>query len=77
MAQVIVRSLDDDVVARLKERARNKGCSLESELRRIITEAAGPTTEEKLAISRRIRAMTPKGVKQIEGWRLVRDSDRK
>jgi plasmid stability protein len=76
VAQVIIRNLDEDVVLRLKERARDKGCSLEHELRRIVTEAAGPTPEEKLAIARRIRAMTPKGVKQIEGWRLVKDSDR-
>jgi len=40
MAQILVRSLDEDVVARLKERARKEGRSLQSEVRRILEEAA-------------------------------------
>ena len=39
MAQILVRNLDEDVVARLKERARKEGRSLQSEVRRILEEA--------------------------------------
>jgi antitoxin FitA len=40
MAQVLVRGLDPKVVARLKERARDQGRSLEAELRGVIEQAA-------------------------------------
>ena len=40
MAQVLVRGLDSKVVARLKERARDHGRSLEAELRGVIEQAA-------------------------------------
>jgi plasmid stability protein len=60
MAQVIVRNLDDNVVAQLKERAACKGRALEQELREILTEAAKPTRAELVAEMDRIRAMTPK-----------------
>jgi plasmid stability protein len=42
MAQVVVRDLDDDVVARLKARAVAEKKSLEQKLRDILTEAARP-----------------------------------
>lgn len=38
MADVKVRNLDDDVVATLRRHAEAAGCSLEEELRRIISE---------------------------------------
>lgn len=69
MAQVIVRNLDDAVVAALKRNAARRGRSLEQELRVILTHAARPIAEERLAMSRRIRAMTP-------GRRLLSDSAR-
>ena len=40
MAQVVIRNIDDDAMARLKARARRKGVSLERELRAILTESA-------------------------------------
>jgi plasmid stability protein len=40
MAQVVIRNIDDDAIARLKARARRKGVSLERELRTILTETA-------------------------------------
>ena len=46
MAQVIVRNLDDKVVAALKERAAGKGRALEQELRDILTDAAKPSRAE-------------------------------
>ena len=57
-SQVIVRKLDSRVVAALKRIARQKGLSLEQELRAILTRAAGPERRELIAEADRIRAMT-------------------
>ena len=48
VATLTVRKLEDDVVQRLRERARRHGRSVEAETRSIIREAvgAGPTTAE-------------------------------
>ena len=59
MAQVLVRNIDEDVVSRLKVKAELKGQSLEQELRDILTAAAPLTVEEKVALSRRLRSMSP------------------
>jgi plasmid stability protein len=59
VAQVIVRNLDEQVVSSLKFKAELHGRSLEQELRDILKRAAELTTEEKLALVDRIRAMTP------------------
>jgi plasmid stability protein len=40
MAQIIVRNLDDAIVARLKNRARTNGRSLEAEVRQILEQSA-------------------------------------
>ncbi len=73
MAQVIVRNLDDGVVAALKRKAKLHGCSLEQELRDILSRAARPSAEERAALARRIRAMTPPGVAQTDSARLIRE----
>jgi plasmid stability protein len=59
MAQVLVRNLDDQVIERLKSKAELKGHSLEQELREIITAAAALTADEKLALFKRLRALSP------------------
>lgn len=59
VSQVIVRNLDARVVAELKRRAKQKGRSLEGELRVILTEAARPRRTELIAEADRVRAMTP------------------
>jgi len=61
MAQVIVRKLDPQVVDALKRRAEAKGRRLEQELRIILTEAAKPLREERLAEMDAIRARTRPG----------------
>jgi plasmid stability protein len=43
MGQILVRNLDDQVIARLKQRARDENSSLEQSVRRILTEAARPS----------------------------------
>jgi plasmid stability protein len=72
MAQVIVRNLPDEVVARLKARAAGRRRSLEQELREILSEAARPSRDEILADLDRIRAMTPK-VPQADSAELIRE----
>ena len=47
MAQVLVRDLPEDTVARLKERAAEAGRSLEAELREILNQAAQPSHEQR------------------------------
>jgi plasmid stability protein len=39
MAQLVVRNLEEDVKARLRQRAAAHGCSLEAEVRAILREA--------------------------------------
>jgi len=59
MAQVIVRNLDDAVVDTLKKKAKLRGCSLERELRDLLSEAATLAGGERVAVSSCIRAMSP------------------
>ena len=59
MGQVLVRNLDDRVIERLKYKAGIKGHSLEQELRDIIAAAAPLTADEKVALARRLRALSP------------------
>ena len=56
MAQILVRGLENEVVARLKGRAASHGRSLESEARSILESAAGFTAEE----ARRV----------VDNWRM-------
>jgi len=46
MAQILVRGLADEVVERLKARAKAHGRSVEGEMRTILESAAGFTVEE-------------------------------
>jgi plasmid stability protein len=46
MAQIVVRNLDNVVVARLKARAKAKGRSLEAEVRRILKQSVEVAQEK-------------------------------
>ena len=72
MAQVIVRNLEDDVVATLKRKAELHGCSLEQELRDILSAAAKLKKEERISLAKRIRALTPTGSAQTDSAELIR-----
>ena len=76
MAQVIIRHLPDDVVARLKVRARQRKHSLEQELREILQEASQPSREEIIADIDRIRAMTPQKLQSNSTDLIREDRDR-
>jgi plasmid stability protein len=74
MAQVIVRNLDDDVLARHRERAKLRGVSLEQELRDVLADSAKLRPEEKLAVMNTIRGLTPQSkVERVPGWLLIRE----
>jgi plasmid stability protein len=78
MAQVLVRNLDDDIVNGLKRKAALHGHSLEQELRDILAASARWGADERIAATRRIRAMTPVGSKQTDSAALIReDRDRR
>lgn len=55
MAQVLVRDLKTDVVARLKARARRHGRSLQTELKEILETASRQSAVEARALAARIR----------------------
>jgi plasmid stability protein len=59
MGQVLVRNLDDRVIDSFKTKAELKGRSLEQELRDVLTNAAPLTSEEKIALFKKVRAMMP------------------
>jgi antitoxin FitA len=48
MAQILVRGLDDALVARLKERARENHRSLQGEVKAILEEAAAQATNTEI-----------------------------
>ncbi|MFQ5774812.1 MAG: Arc family DNA-binding protein [Kiloniellaceae bacterium] len=73
MATVTIRNLDDEVVAKLKQRAKAHHRSLEAELRVLLTDAASrPSTEEFRKQAERIAAMTP-DVSQTDSASLIRE----
>ncbi len=77
MANLTIRNVSDEVVERLKYKAKQNGRSLEAELRELLKQAASrKTSEELLAIADRIAAMTP-DVPQTDSAELIReDRDR-
>jgi plasmid stability protein len=73
LAQVLVRNLDDRVVTALRRKAELHGHSLEQELRVTLTAAARLTAEERIALTRRIRSLTPANVMQTDSAELIRE----
>jgi plasmid stability protein len=68
MAQVLIRNLDDAVVARLKARAKANGRSLQKELQQIISQAAPEppmSADEVDAFFARIRAANKPNTKPL------------
>lgn len=72
MAQVLIRQLDDQVVAALRARARARGVSLEQSLRDLLTAAAreSESLREELA---RLRATTPAAGRSLDVAALIRE----
>jgi antitoxin FitA len=55
MAQVLVRNIPEEVVARLKKRAAAQGRSLQAELRQILIDGAGSDFRQVRLLAARIR----------------------
>jgi plasmid stability protein len=61
MADLILRDVDDTLIARLDAEARRHGRSLDQEVRRILAAAARPDRAQVLAELAEIRAMEQPG----------------
>lgn len=59
MGQVLVRKLEDEVIQRLKSKAKAQGQSLEEFARQTLRQAAQPAREEVWAEIDRIRSENP------------------
>ena len=57
MAQLVVRNLDDDVKAKLQQRARQHGRSTEEEVREILRNAVRNEPQNPEPLGRRLRAL--------------------
>ena len=71
MAQVIVRNLDEQIVAALKQKAKRHGRSLEQELREILAGAAKPSRADALSLADEIRASAPR--QRTDSTDLIRE----
>jgi antitoxin FitA len=75
MAQILVRDLDEAVVVRLKERARDNHRSLQGEVKAILEEAAGQATnaEVEAILDRWQRHWQQKGKTFSDSAELIRE----
>ena len=73
MAQLIVRNLDDDLVARLKRRAAEHGHSAEAEHREILRQALAEECRSFKELAAQARAMTA-GRKHTPAEVLLREA---
>ena len=55
MAQVLIRNIDDDTIESYRQKAKFKGISLEQELRNLLEFNKPFSSDERLAVSRRLR----------------------
>ncbi len=67
MADVLIRNLSEDLVAKLKARASANGRSLQAELTSILTAAARPTLDEWWAEAAAFR-------ERSKAWNITDDS---
>ena len=74
MGQMLVRNIEDDLLLRLKSKAKAQGLSLAEFARRTLEEAAGPSRDELWAEVDRIRALTPKPL-ESSAWLIREDRD--
>ena len=76
MGQILIRNLDDDLLADYRRSAQRNRRSLEAELREALC-MVRPKSPERLSEAleqlRAIRAMTPVGVHQTPSEQLVRE----
>jgi plasmid stability protein len=56
MGQILIRNLDDRVIAALKRRAAAAGRSMEAEARAVLTRDTGATTPDRRTVIARMQA---------------------
>lgn len=79
MGQVLIRNLDDGLIAAYRELAARNQRSLEAELREALARGRPMTSDRLQAMLTRleaIRAMTPAHVRQTPAEDLLRDDER-
>ncbi|MBO9125982.1 MULTISPECIES: hypothetical protein [unclassified Rhizobium] len=79
MGEMQIKIADEALLTRISDRARLNNRSVEEEVEALLQAAvpARPRREDLPAIAARIRAMTPKGVKQTAAVEMLReDRDR-
>lgn len=72
MAQVLIRQLDDHMVAVLRARAQAQGVSLVQSLRDLLTATARPSDALRDDLAQ-LRASTPSSGRQLNVAALIRD----
>ncbi len=75
MGEMRIRIADEELLTRISDRARLNNRSVEEEIEALLQVAvpARPRREDLAAIAARIRAMTPKGVKQTSVVEMLRE----
>ncbi len=71
-AQVLIRQLDERVVAILRAQAQRRGVSLEQSLRDLLTAAAAEQEDVKQRLAL-LRRQTPAEGRQLDGAALIRE----
>lgn len=72
MARVLIRNLDEKVLAAFRLKAELHNRSLEQEIKEVLSAAARFTPAERVTLAQRVRSMTPKNVNQTDSAELVR-----
>lgn len=72
MAQILIRQLDERVVAILREQARSRGVSLEQSLRELLTAAARQHSDVRQRLAE-LRRETPLLGRQLQVDILIRE----
>lgn len=65
MGQVLIRNLDDAVIAALRARAAARGVSLEAEVRDVLTRVAASPRRASADEFAAVRALTPSGPRRL------------
>jgi len=74
MANLLIRNVPEDIVSRLKDRAKKRNRSLQQELHSILVATATQSSEDLLKQSSRIRAkLRKKGVTFSDSAELLRE----
>lgn len=72
---MLIRNLDDDLIADYKRSAQDNGRSLEAELRDVLASMRPKKQldrDELISLSQRLRALTPPAAAAVDSTRLIR-----